>query len=95
MQMTPLMNGNRALPPARIQSVISPTADDGSEDQPPPTPLITQSQALEGVAVAAGVIDELFKMYADFTSFRHRDSGLTDTVILKTCILFFRSWIRT
>lgn len=63
-QMTPLMNGNRALPPARIQSAISPPTDDGSEEQPPPTPLLTQSQALEGVAVSAGVIDELFKMYS-------------------------------
>lgn len=64
--MTPLMDGNRALPPARIQPVISPAADDGSEEQRPPTPLLTQSQALEGVAVSAGVIDELFKMYAHF-----------------------------
>jgi hypothetical protein len=62
-QMTPMMNGNRALPPARIQSIISPPADDGSEEQPPPTPLLTQSQALEGVAVSASVIDELFKVY--------------------------------
>lgn len=64
--MTPLMNGNRALPPARIQSVISPAVDEGSEEQPPTTPLLTQPQTLEGVAVSAGVIDELFRMYIHF-----------------------------
>ncbi|KAE9961331.1 hypothetical protein BLS_002494 [Venturia inaequalis] len=69
LQMDPLMNGNRALPPARIQSIISPSADDGSEEQPPPTPLLTQSQTLEGVAVSAGVIDELFKMYIHSVNF--------------------------
>jgi hypothetical protein len=71
-QMTPLMNGNRALPPARIQSIMSPPADDGSEEQPPPTPLLTQSQALEGVAVSASVIDELFKMYGFLCDLRKR-----------------------
>jgi hypothetical protein len=61
-QMTPLMNGHRALPPARINSIVSPPADEGGEEQPPPTPLLTQSQGLEGVALSASVIDELFKL---------------------------------
>jgi hypothetical protein len=63
-RMTPVLNG---LPPARIQTTVSPPAD--LDDSMPPTPLLTQSQSLEGVTLAASVIDELFKVY--FDDFHH------------------------
>lgn len=91
--MTPLMNGNRALPPARINSIVSPPTEDGIEEQPPPTPLLTQSQGLEGVAVSAGVIDELFKMYGLAWDPGIRRYRLTNIAISKTCIIFSQFWI--
>jgi hypothetical protein len=58
--MTPVLNG---LPPAHIQTTVSPPAD--LDESMPPTPLLTQAQSLEGVTLAASVIDELFKVYFD------------------------------
>jgi hypothetical protein len=61
--MTPILNGLAG--PAHIKtttiSTVSPASD--TDDQPPPTPLLTTAQSLEGVTIAPIVIDELFKNY--------------------------------
>lgn len=59
------MQNGPVIAPTRVQAIVSPPPTDTNEDIPPPTPLITQTQTLEGVTLHAGEIDELFKVYFD------------------------------
>jgi hypothetical protein len=60
-RVTPVQNGV-PMAPTRIQAIVSPPATDTNEDHPPPTPLLTQSQTLQGVTLLSSVVDELFKV---------------------------------
>lgn len=53
-------NGTQ-IPSASIRAIATPPATEGNEEAPPPTPLITQTQTLDGITLHAGEIDELLK----------------------------------
>ncbi|KIW00446.1 hypothetical protein, variant 1 [Verruconis gallopava] len=65
MQRMPPMQNGHSVPPTRVQTLVSPPTTETNEEQPPPTPLLTQSQSLEGVTLPPNVIDELFKVFFD------------------------------
>lgn len=90
--MTPIVNGHSLAP---IRTTISPPAD--TEEQPPPTPALTQPQTLEGITLQPNVIDELFKNY--FQDYHHFvpviDTSLTPNVTYQRSAFLFWAIIGT